>query len=217
MNKKLKVYLDLKKKIIELKIKSHHVLKEEDLALKYKVSRTPVREALQLLEKDGYLQKIKKVGYVLKPLTKKDLEEIIDLRAILESHAAYLATINYDKKVIEKLKKINEKSIEFIKNREIEKFFKNNSSFHSLLYQASKNNRLISIINSLFDSFTRYRLMLLNISEMPEKSYHDHEAMIEAMESNDEKKVEKLVKQHIVEGGNKLIEAIEHSELGIIC
>jgi DNA-binding GntR family transcriptional regulator len=216
MNKKEKIYLDLKKKIVELKIKSHDVLKEEDLALKYRVSRTPVREALQLLEQEGYLRKIKKVGFVPKPLTRKDLQEIIEIRAVLESYAAYLATKNFDEKVIEKLKKINKKALLFIKSEDTEKFFKNNSEFHSILYNASRNSRLVAIINSLIDSFTRYRLMLLHISEMPEQSYNDHEAMICAMLKRDEHKVREIVKKHILNGGKVLLDSIEKTDLGII-
>ncbi len=216
MNKKEKIYLDIKKKLVELKIKSHDVLKEEELALKYKVSRTPVREALQLLEKEGYLQKVKKVGYISKPLTQKDLMEIIELRALLESYAAYLATLNYDAKTVAKLKKINAKAAKLLKSNETEKFFKNNSEFHSVLYYASRNKRLLSIIDSLLDGFTRYRLMLLHISKMPEESYKDHESMIKAMEEKNEKKVREIVKSHILKGGKKLIESIGNTDLGII-
>jgi DNA-binding GntR family transcriptional regulator len=216
MIKKDLIYKDLKKKILELKIKTHDVLKEEDLALKYKVSRTPVREALQLLEKDGFLKKVKKVGFILKPLTKKDFKEIVEIRSILESYAAKLTTQNYSKNIIEKLKKINEASKKYIENKDIEKFFKNNSEFHNLIYKSSKNERLISLINNLHDSFTRYRIMLIRISNIPEKSYNDHKMMIQAMEEKNEKKVEELVKTHILEGGKILLNNLDRDDLGII-
>ncbi len=216
MNKKESIYKDLKKKIIELKIKTHDVLKEEELAEKYKVSRTPIREALQLLEKEGFLIKVRKVGFILKPLTKKDFKEIIEIRSILESYAAKLATENNNKNIISKLKKINEISKKYIVLKDIEKFFKSNSEFHNLIYRSSGNERLISLINSIYDSFTRYRMMLIRITDIPEKSYNDHKKMIEAMEKGDENLVEKLVKEHILEGGKILLNNLDRDDLGIV-
>ncbi len=216
MNKKEFIYKDLKRKIIELKIKSHDVLKEEELAEKYKVSRTPVREALQLLEREGFLIKVKKVGFILRPLTKKDFKEIVEIRSILESYAAKLATLNQSKNIIERLKNINEKSKKYIEKNDIEKFFKSNSEFHNLIYKSSRNERLIGLINNIYDSFTRYRMMLIRISNIPEKSYNDHKMMIKSMEAGDADYVEKLVKEHILEGGKILLDNLERDDLGII-
>jgi DNA-binding GntR family transcriptional regulator len=106
--------------------------------------------------------------------------------------------------------------LEFIKSNDIEKFFKNNSEFHNLIYQSSNNNRLIQIINSLIDNFTRYRLMLLSLSHMPEQSYLDHKNMIAEMEKGNAEKVKSLVKKHILSGGERLIEYINQADLGII-
>ncbi len=215
MTKKEQIYKDLKKKLLESKIKSYDVLKEEELAAKYKISRTPIREALQLLDKEGFLKKVKKVGYMLCPLSKKDLNEIIGIRSILESYAAYLATINYEKSVIDKLNKINEKAYQTILNNDFESFFKINSDFHETIYNASGNQRLILLIKNLNENFIRYRVMLLKVKKMPEISYNDHLEMIDAMESRNADKVEKLVKEHIIKGGKILIDHINSSDIEI--
>ncbi len=216
MNKREFIYKDLKKKILELKIKGHDILKEEDIAAKYKVSRTPAREALHLLEKDGFLQKVRKVGYILKPLTKNDLNEIIGLRSILESYAAFLTTKNLKSSIIKKLKKLNDKAYESILKKDLEKFFKINSEFHKTIYQSSGNKRLSQLIENLMENFARYRLMLLKINKMPETSYTDHLEMIKAMEEKNPEKVEKLVKEHIEKGGKELQKYLENGDLGII-
>ncbi len=216
MNKKEIIYSDLKKRIIELKIKSHDILKEEDIANRYKVSRTPAREALQLLEKEGYLRKVRKVGYMIQPLTKNDLNEIIGLRSTLESYAAALATENINADVIKKLKRVNNKAYNAILKKDFEKFFKINSEFHKIIYKASGNKRLLNLIENLTENFSRYRLMLLKLNQMPEMSYNDHLQMIKAMEEKDIEKVKLLVKNHIEKGGRELSKYLESGDLAIL-
>ena len=207
--KKELIYAELKKSILGMKIRPHEVLKEEEVAVRFGVSRTPAREALQLLEKEGFLVQLKKVGYVVKPLTRNDLKEIIGIRSVLEGYAASLATIRHDPRTIARLRRINEKARRYLENNDLQKFFKNSSEFHNVIYLSSGNSRLCALIESLRDNFLRYRRMLLRIPRMPAVQIKDHEEMLDAMEKGNEKLVEKMVREHIIRGGEILLRHIE--------
>ncbi len=212
MKKKDVIYKDLKNKLLNGKFKANEVLKEEVLAEKYKVSRTPVREALQLLVNEGFLTHRRKVGYIVKPLTKNELREIVGIRSVLESYAARITTENYDEKLIDKLEKLIEKTENALKSNNLQKFYKYNCEFHLELYKSSGNKKLIEIIENLRENFQRYTRLLLNIENMPYESLKDHKLMIQAMKERDPEKVEKIVKKHILKGGEKLIEYIAQDE-----
>ncbi len=207
--KKELIYTELKKNLLAMKIRPHEVLQEEKVAARFGVSRTPAREALQKLEQEGFLRQVKKIGYVVRPLTRNDLKEIIGVRSVLESYAACLATARRDPRTIARLRKINAKARHYLAEDDLRKFFKNSSEFHDVIYQSSGNTRLCTLIESLRDNFLRYRRMLLRVPRMPEIQVRDHEEMLDAMENGNEKMVEKMVREHILRGGEILLRHIE--------
>lgn len=213
VRKKEIIYEGLKEQILSLKTRPDTILKEEVVAAKYGVSRTPAHEALQQLKQEGFLEQVKKVGYVVKPLSVSDLKEIIQVRSVLEGYAAYLTTVNRDKKIFNRLEKINLKARQYLKNNDLTGFFQNGSDFHGVIYQGSKNQRLTLLIESLRDSFMRYRRILLKIPKMQEVQIRDHENMLAAMASGDEVQVEKLVRDHIIYGGDILLQYIEEERI----
>ncbi len=215
-SKKDIIHSTLKRQILNLKIKPKQVLKEEEIARDHGVSRTPAREALQLLEQEGYLEQKRKVGYIVRALTREDLKEIIEVRSILEGYAARLATSRKDIRTIEQLKEINEKAVHFLETGELEKFFRNSSDFHDVLYRGSGNQRLCGIIESLRDNFLRYRRMLLRIPSMPQIQIEDHTQMLTIMEEGREDMVERLVRKHIRRGGKALLEYLDRDHIEIL-
>ncbi len=209
ISKKEFIYEKIKEQILSLKARPGTILKEEEVALTNGVSRTPVHEALQQLKQEGFLDQVKKVGYVIRPLSVSDLKEIIQIRSVLEGYAARLTTVHQDEKIFARLQKVNRKAHIYLKNNDLTGFFKNSSDFHGIIYQGSRNQRLSALIDSLRDSFLRYRRILLKIPEMPEVQIEDHEKMLAAMTPGNEAAVEKLVRDHILYGGRILLEHIE--------
>ena len=215
-SKKNIIYTTLKRQILNLKIKPNQVLKEEEIAGAHGVSRTPAREALQLLEQEGFLEQKRKVGYLVRPLTRDDLKEIIEVRSVLEGYAARLATGRKDNRTMEQLQEINKKAGHLLETGELEKFFRNSSDFHDVLYKGSGNQRLCGIIESLRDNFLRYRRMLLSIPSMPQIQIEDHAQMLAMMEKNREDAVERLVRKHIRRGGKALLEYLDRDHIEIL-
>ena len=86
------VYAGIKNAIIGGEFEPGRRLIEERLAEDMKTSRTPVREAIQKLEKEGLIQRLPRGGFAVKGVSEEEVEEVFDLRAVLEGYAAYLAT-----------------------------------------------------------------------------------------------------------------------------
>jgi len=194
------IYASLRRSILRGEIPSGRRLVEERLASLLGASRTPVREALQRLTQEDLLQKLRYGGYEVRRITTKEVEEIFGIRSVLESYAAVLATRNMDQEVMEELERIIRISQEALDSHDLESFVRLNTDFHDRLYRASKSDRLYRTIQELRDHFYRFRRIILSKGRMPSISIKDHRAMIKAMQRRDEKKVERLVRQHILRG-----------------
>src|SRR5258708_16162880 len=86
------LYAELRSGILKGEYKPGSVLRQEDIAQKFEVSRVPVREALSKLEAEGFLALRPRRGYAVISLNPDEISEIFDLRMIIESHAGQIAT-----------------------------------------------------------------------------------------------------------------------------
>jgi DNA-binding GntR family transcriptional regulator len=121
---------------------SNYIFNEKALVEKYKVSKSPVRDALIELCSDGILRSIPRYGYEIVKITNKDLQEIIRLRTIIEVDNLELLIGNVSNDKIQNIKKFMEETdISIATNRlTIKNHWQNNIQFHKLLYSLSNNN-----------------------------------------------------------------------------
>lgn len=194
------VYKSLKASILNQTLPQGKRLVEERLAEELGTSRTPVREAIQKLEKEGLIHKLSKGGYAVSAITDDDIEEIFGIRGILEGYAAYLATTRITDEDIKSLEEIVDREEQCLKRGELEECIRLNTEFHDKLYRAARSSRLYSIINDLRDYIYRYRIIILRYEGMVDISIKDHREMIVLMKSKRAGKVERLVRKHIVRG-----------------
>lgn len=207
------IYRSLRSSILRGDIPSGRRLVEERLASLLGASRTPVREALQRLRQEDLLEKLKYGGYEVRRITHKEVEEIFGIRSVLESYAAVLATRKKDEGVMEELRQIVHVSEQALDNGDLESFVRLNTDFHDRLYRASGSDRLYRMIQELRDQFYRFRRMILSRGNMPSISIKDHKAMIAAMERGDEKRVERLVRQHILRGMKVVLKEMKRGKI----
>ncbi len=194
------VYDILKQSIVNGDISPKDRLVEERIAKYIGTSRTPVREALKRLEQEDLIEKADYGGYRVKRFSQKEIKEVFEIRSILESYAAVLATRRVKQEALTVLENIIKRSEKALSFKDVEKFITLNTEFHDSLYKASESNRLYKMINELRDHFYRYRRIILLIDGMPEVSLKDHKMMLDAMKNKDEERVNILVKEHILRG-----------------
>jgi DNA-binding GntR family transcriptional regulator len=188
---------------------------ESEIADFMGISRTPVREAVHKLEAEGFLRALPKGGYVVRGLSLSDIEETFDIRSILESFAAHLAAIRYTD---EELLPLSEKIEEFQKHldrHDLKELTRINTDFHELLYALSRSPRLIKMIHGLRDDIFLLRKVILNSEEMAHLSNKDHKEIIKAIRKREAKKVEMLVREHILRGKEFVLNEIKKGNVSV--
>ena len=203
------VFEKLKQAIIRGDLAPGDRIVEIQVAEALDISRTPVREAIHKLEREGLLKKLPKGGFTVMSLSREDIEETFGIRCVLESYAARLAALKHRE---DELKPLEEKIREFktcLKKGHIDDLPGINTEFHNLLYALSRSPKLIKMINDLRDQIFRFRKILLKLNHMPEASNQDHRKMLIAIRGRDVDKVEELVREHISKGRETVLKAIE--------
>ena len=208
------VYENLKRAILKGDLASQSRIVESRVADALGISRTPVREAIHKLEREGLLTQSPTGGFFVKGLTRADIEETFGIRSFLESYAARLATIKHREEELKLLeKKIKEFQVRLDQGK-TDALLRINTEFHDLLYNLSHSPRLVKMINDLRDHMYRFRLVLLKMDEMARKSNDDHMLMLEFIRKRDSDKVENLVKEHILRGQEIVLREFDSQKMG---
>jgi DNA-binding GntR family transcriptional regulator len=187
--------------ILTNKMKNGEPVDEVALAEKLKLSRTPVREALSSLEKEGLVKVIPGKGAFITELTFSDYREINELRSFLEPMAAVMSMANVTDEEVDKQLSIWTKiradllSGECIPSTEMIKY---DHQLHSLLIDRCRNNRLISILWILRQQSMRYLFTVWSTDSYNEKTAEEHLSILEAMKSKDTDKLSELLSAHVV-------------------
>lgn len=192
-----RVFELLKEDILSGKMSSGDHLSESRLAGELGVSRIPVREALSRLAQEGIVEILPRRGAFVAELSEKQIVELYDVREVLEGLAARLAAEKVTEEVIAQMKN-------YFDSRELpskKKNFRDYSmavfSFHKLLVRTSGNERLISIMNGLFDQIKLMQLKSVTLSGPGDRPLREHRAIIESLERHDPDLAEKLTREHI--------------------
>ncbi len=196
------VYKSLKASMLNGVLPPNKRLIEEKLAEEMGTSRTPVREAIQKLEKEGLIHKLPKGGFAVSTITDEDIEEVFGIRSVLEGYAGYLATSRATNDDIRSLEETVQQEEECLRRKDTEEIIRLNTEFHDRLYKVAKSSKLYSIINDLRDYIYRYRIIIFRYEGMAEISIKDHKDMIGLMKAKNARQVEKLVRKHIIRGGD---------------
>ena len=194
------VFENLKQAIIRGDIPSGERLVENAIAETLDISRTPVREAIHKLEREGFLKKLPRGGLTVIGLTREDIEETFGIRCVLESYAARLAASKHQEKELIPLEKKVDEFQKYLNLGKLDILPKINTEFHDLLYALSRSPKLIKMIAALSDQIFRFRQIILKNKSLARMSHEDHRQMIAAIRKRDVECVEKLVKAHIVRG-----------------
>lgn len=194
------VYEKLRYAIIHGDIPPGHRFVEMRLAEALGISRTPVREAIHKLEREGLMERLAGGGFTVFHPTLADIEETIGIRSVLESYAARLATVKHKEEELQALERKIEEFQGCLEGGQLDNLPKINTEFHNLLYAMSQSPKLVKMIEDLRDQIFRFRKILLNEPSRARISNEDHRQMLAAMKKRDVERVENLVAAHILRG-----------------
>lgn len=203
------VFLLIKEAILTGEISSGERISIGRLRQEIEASPTPIREALLKLEQEGFVSRLPKGGFIVSRFTKKEIEEIFDIRVLLETYAAGLAIHHIQKEDIQWLEKNIRESEKFILKNRWSKVSVLNTEFHDYLNQLSKNDRLLFLIKALRDQIFQFRSAILRVPEKAKVSIEHHKKMIEAMKKKDGELLKQLIREHIQIGKEVMLSEIE--------
>jgi DNA-binding GntR family transcriptional regulator len=192
-------YAALKQAIIDADIYSHDEelrLDERQLSQSLGVSRTPIREAMTLLEQEGFLRTVPRRGIFVVRKTKKQIVEMIEMWAAIESMAARLATTNASDEEIASLRTMFDEFHHSTPGEHIDEYSDANIAFHQAIIRLSGSNLMGSTIENVLLHVRAIRRMTIAQSDRAARSIVDHMRIIEALEKRDTELAERLVRQH---------------------
>ncbi|HEY6838726.1 MAG TPA: GntR family transcriptional regulator [Geobacteraceae bacterium] len=217
MKKSIEKHLTLRESILEAirdaimrgALKPGEKVAEPELAERFGISRTPIREAFRQLESEGYLTVIPRKGAVVVSFSERDVDEFYAIKSILEGYAARRACEKLTPREIEKLQAINDKLRQLAEEGDVKHFFKVHNDFHELFIKAADNEKLSELIDNLVGKFQRLRIASLSLPGRMKISVLEHEKIIEAFRKRNVDDAEKLVRKNAEYGGRVLMQAEE--------
>jgi DNA-binding GntR family transcriptional regulator len=194
-----RVYTALKEAIMAADIYAQREeirLDERQLSLALGVSRTPLREAMTRLEQEGFLRTVPRRGVFIVRKTKKEIIEIIEICAALESMAARLATIHASDASIAALRPMFDEFHRSAQSEHLHEYSDANVAFHQAIIHLSGSHLMGRTIENLFVHVRAIRRMTISQQDRASRSIADHMRIIEALERRDTELAERLVRQH---------------------
>lgn len=205
------VFESLREAIILGRLKPGERLMEIQLAEEMGVSRTPVREAIRKLELEGFVVMVPRKGAYVAGISLKDIVDVFEVRAALEGLAAGLAAERITDEELEQLERsliqVNTSS-----GGDINAFIEGDSSFHHLIYLASRNQRLVQIITHLQEQIHRFRMTTLSQPGRTKIALDEHKKIIEAISERNTELAQTLAREHIENAEQILLNALREEE-----
>ena len=190
------VFEKLERDILCGKYQPGEIITEIRLSEELGVSRTPVREALRRLRQEHIVEETGKGALVL-GITKKDINDIYDIRVRIEGLVVRRAVENMDPEKIKQLRDALDMQ-EFYLTKNNHEYLRNmDSQFHELLYKFSDSNTFDEVLNLLHKKAMKYRRVSLGSANRAQHSVDEHKAVLAAIEAGDADLAEKLMIDHV--------------------
>lgn len=204
------VYDYLKDEIVNGNIKEGSRIVEEEFAEKLNISRTPLREAIRMLELEGLIEAREKGGVTVPKTTKKDVEEVVKIRIALETVIFEELFERVTEKDIERLEENVAKAAAIVndeeKSLEVFKYF---SEFNKILYSISDLPRVVTLINNLNLYLKKFRKISAENNNRRLSAYRDHAKIVELIKAGNKEEAIAVNRKHLLEAKEFLINQVE--------
>ena len=206
---KEKIYKAIKRRIINIELKPGEILSDRKLAEELHVSRTPVRDALNLLQKENYVTQQAGRGFFVKEISLKDIEDMYHVREALEVSALKLTAVNHSQSDLDKIEKLSIKHEKIIQNYKPKGKFLEDADFHKALAGISNNSHLMEILESIFERIQ----ILKNIEpvrlERVKIAHGQHLRILDHFFNKEYQKAEKVLSKHILDAKDDIINRLQ--------
>ena len=191
------VFNTLRQAILRGELKPGERLMEIQLAQKLGVSRTPVREAIRKLELEGLVLMIPRKGAEVAQITEKNMQDVLEVRKALEELSVQLACERITPEQVEEMKMAAEDFRKVLKSGDVTKIAEADVKFHDIIFAATNNQRLITLLNNLREQMYRFRVEYLKQKECYPQLLEEHDKLIALISGGEVEEACELMGRHI--------------------
>lgn len=205
------IYEALRAEILRCHLRPGAEISEAELADRFNVSKTPVREALAGLRQDGLVLVFPRRGYQVAPVTIGDMIELFDLRIILEAGAAELACTRITEDETERLLELAKADYDMREDQSLEQFIGANREFHLAIARTTGNGRILRLIERQISELERFFYIGAQARDINSETANEHAEIVEALAARDAPRARALMIRHNMSTRNGLVQFLSTS------
>jgi DNA-binding GntR family transcriptional regulator len=205
-----KAYRILKNEIVTCHLLPGQRLSQAHLSRQMEIGITPVREALQRLALEGYVEAIPRHGYIVTQIDVAYLAEIFEMRQILEQAAVRLASERGEEQDLLAIREMSDFQYTFQDRNSYIKFLDKNIDFHLSIAELSGNQRLVDTISKLLEEMTRVFHLGLDLRDSGNEMRIEHIELAEALLARDSELAVRLMRRQIETSMERIVEALNN-------
>jgi len=191
------VFRTLREAILQGELKPGERLMEIQLANRLGVSRTPIREAIRMLELEGLVIMIPRKGAIVAEITEKNLIDVLEVRRVLEQLAAELAAERINDESIAALEKAASEFERKLKNGSVNEIARADEAFHYIIHESAGNQKLLLLLKNFREQMYRYRVEYLKQKDQYDKLIEEHRMIYQKIAEHDQQGAAKAMFTHI--------------------
>ncbi len=202
------VFRTLRQAILTGEMKPGERLLEIHLANKLGVSRTPIREAIRMLELEGLVIMVPRRGAQVAQITEKSMSDVLEVRCALDVLAVELACERITAEAVEELREACRAFEKATATKDVHVIAKADVAFHDIIFKAAGNPRLTQMINNLAEQMYRYRFEYIKDESQHQMLIREHCLICESIEKRDVEAAKDAIRKHIENQENSIIRQI---------
>lgn len=191
-----RIYERLRSDILTCALEPGRDISEAELAERFEVSKTPVREALATLRSEGFVRTFPRRGYQIVPITIGDMNELFDVRTILEAGTAELACQRISDRELDDLQKLADIAYDRGEQLTLKRFIQANRDFHTAIATASGNARLTQLVVRQLEELERFFYLGARLRDINTEVKSDHHRIVAALRKRDAEAARRIMVDH---------------------
>ena len=198
----------IREAIIDGRVEPGRRLKEEELARELGISRTPVREALLMLQAEGLVVATPNRGAMVRVHDAEDLDDLYQLRALLEGHATRRAAARISEVEVEQLRSSCERFDALSPEQDLRGLVRENLLFHNTILDVAGSARLAGMVRKVIELPLVYKSYIWYSPDQKRISVHYHRQIVNALAARDAERAELIMKEHVFEARDLLVSRV---------
>lgn len=203
---------EISKAIVRCELAPGATVSEADLSLRFALQRSAVRAAVDRLSVMGLMRPVRRRGYLIKPITLRDVNDLFQMREIIESAAVRLAAGHVDAVALRHLNRVRNAGYKPGDRASESRFLQANSEFHLTVAAASGNDRLVRTLGQIFREMERLFHFGLALRNRSDEMQHEHEALIEALAGGHAAEAERIIQEELASSKAMIFDALISNE-----